>query len=143
MATKIHHSFKRTVATSAITIVGIIGIGYLLAPDKGGKALSFVGSGKIIESESQVIGTSSQYWAIIACDPKEVREFIKAKAYPSDSSGLNRLQDRFSDGYRKWPSNFDEYSTDLLSFEVRRNRWIIVAFNDTAAEEVLYLKWSD
>ena len=115
---------------------------YLLTPNREAKALSFVGSGKIIESEIQTIGTSSQYWARIACDPREVREFVKRTPFSRTYSSPDRIQDKFSEGFMKWPSNFSDYSSDLVSYEVGMGRFAIVAFNDKVQDEVLYVAWS-
>ncbi len=42
----------------------------------------------------------------------------------------------------KWPSNFSDYSDNLVSYEVGMGRFVIVAFNDKNHDEVLYVAWS-
>ena len=132
----------RILTKVALAVVVIYGIAYLLTPNREAKALSLVGSGKVIDSETQVIGTSSQYWARIACDPEEVREYLKRAPFDRTYSLPDRIQDKFSDGFMKWPSNFSDYSNDLVSYEVGTGRFAIVAFNDKHDDEVLYVAWS-
>ncbi len=133
----------RTVVKAGISVAVIVGIAFLLRPNREAKALSFVGSGKVIDSETQVIGTSSQYWARIACDPDKVRKFIERHSHSAYYPGAGRIQSKFSDGYMKWPANFEDYSEDWECFEIRNNRWVIVAFNDEGADEVLFVTWSN
>ena len=132
----------RILTKAALAVTIVIGVLILLRPNREAKALSFVGSGTIIDSETQVLGTSSQYWARIACDPQDVRRFIEMPNLPLNSPGLPRIQDRFGDGYMKWPPNFEEYSKDWKEFEIIKNRFVIVAFNDRDKDEVLYVAWS-
>lgn len=132
----------RILVKVALTVSVIIGIAFLLKPNNEAKALSLVGSGTIIDSETQVIGTSSQYWARIACDPKEVREHLKGAPFARTFSLPDRIQDKFSHELMKWPSNFSDYSDNLVSYEVGTGRFAIVAFNDKRNDEVLYVTWS-
>ncbi|WP_411825419.1 hypothetical protein [Luteolibacter sp. AS25] len=132
----------RILAKVALAVVILVGIVFLLRPNREAKALSLVGYGTIIDSETQVIGTSSQYWARIACDPEEVREFLKRSPYVRTFSLPDKIQDKFSDGFMKWPSNFSDYSDDLVSYEVGTGRFALVAFNDKGDDEVLYVVWS-
>ena len=132
----------RILAKVALTIASIVGIVFLLKPSREAKALSLVGSGTIIDSEFQHIGTSSQYWARIACDPKDVRQHLKGAPFVRTFSLPDRIQDKFSEGFMKWPSNFSDYSDDLVSYEVGMGRFAIVAFNDKNNDEVLYVTWS-
>ena len=139
----VRHRSIRTLAKAALAVAILFGPVFLLTPNREAQALSFVGSGTIIDSETQINGTSSRYWARIACDPKEVRRHIEMPTFPLNSPGLPRIQDRFSDGYMKWPSNFGDYSKDWKEFGIRIGRWAIVAFNDKGADEVLFMTWSD
>ena len=128
---------KLGLMTAALFIVAI-----LLKPNPGAKALSFVGSGRIIDSEFRSAGTSSIYWARIACDPEEVRQYIGMSRLPTNSSTLPLIQNRFSNRLINLPPNYGEYSTDWKEFEVGIGRYVIVAFNDRSANEVLYMTWS-
>ena len=132
----------RILAKVALAVAVIVGIAFLLKPNREAKALSLVGSGTIIDSETQVIGTSSQYWARIACDPTEVRKHLKRAPFARTFSLPDRIQDKFSQGFMKWPSNFSDYSDDLVSYEVGTGRFAIVVFNDKRNDEVLYVTWS-
>ena len=133
----------RILAKVALAVAVIVGIAVLLKPNRESEALSLVGSGTIIDSETQVLGTSSQYWARIECDPKEVREYLKGAPFVRTFSLPDRIQDKFSEGFMKWPSNFSDYSNDLVSYEVGMGSFVIVAFNDKDHDEVLYVAWSD
>ena len=132
----------RILAKVALAVAVIVGLVFLLKPNSEAEALSLVGSGTIIDSETKVIGTSSQYWARIACDPKEVREHLERAPFARTYSLRDRIQDKFSEGFMKWPSNFSDYSDNLVSYEVGMGRFAIIAFNDKHDDEVLYVAWS-
>jgi hypothetical protein len=123
----------------------LVGVSFLLTPNREAKALSFVGSGSILDSEARAVGTSSSYWARIICDPKAVRQFIKSHRFPAstpDTELPRQIQAKFSAGFMEWPSNFSDYTEDWTKFEIGIGRFAIVAFNDKGTDEVLFITWS-
>lgn len=137
--------FTRISGTVVAILASLVGISFLLTPNREAKALSFVGSGSILESKTRVVGTSSSYWARITCDPTAVREFIKSHRLPAstpDTEGPRQIGDKFSAGYMEWPSNFLDYTEDWTKFEIGMGRFAIVAFNDKGSNEVLFITWS-
>ena len=135
----------RISGTVVMIVTMLVGASFLLTSNREAKALSFVGSGRILDSRTHVVGTSSSYWARINCDPKAVRQFIKTHKFPAstpDTELPRRVQDKFTAGFMEWPSNFSEYTEDWTKFEIGMGRFAIVAFNDQSADEVIFITWS-
>ncbi|MBK1883126.1 hypothetical protein JIN85_11910 [Luteolibacter pohnpeiensis] len=138
--------FIRISSKTAAIVAVLVGVSLLLTPNRDAKALSFVGSGSILDSKVRVVGTSSSYWARISCDPEAVRQFIKSHRFPvytPDTELPRELQDKFSEGFMEWPTNFRDYSQDWTKFEIGMGRFAIVAFNDKGTNEVLFITWSN
>ena len=125
---------------SVVAVVSVAAI--LLKPNPDAKALGFVGSGKVIDSEFVAAGTSSRYWARISCDPEKVRQHLGIEQYTVNST-FPIMQNRFNAKRMNLPPNYGEYTTNWKEFEVESGRYVIVAFNDHGKSEILYLTWSD
>ena len=126
----------------ALLVAAIFGIVRLNPIDRGANALSFVGSGRVVDSEIQIIGTSSRYWARIACNPSEVRRFVEMRPFTPDAHYPTRVEDYFNAEFMERLPDFEAYSDDYKSFQVDVGRFVIVVFNDNGADEVLYFNWS-
>jgi hypothetical protein len=138
--------FIRIVVKFTIFVAILFGVAFLLTQNREAKALSFLGSGTIVESQTKMFGFDSFHWARINCNPQVVRKFIKTHHFPSetpDSEMPRRAQDEFKYFPLKWPGNFNDYTSEWIKFEVGQGRYTIVVFNDKGAGEVLYIHWND
>lgn len=115
----------------------ILGVGVILTPTAEEQALDFVGSGKVLSSETKIHGFDMVYWARIKCSQDQVKEHLQI----TRKINTNRnLFDRFGPSFLNWPSNVQEYSTNWHESK-RAGTHTIVAFNDRNDQEILYISW--